>query len=82
MEVLNVVKVKVQVKVKVVPRYVLMWRPSCLFPILFFFSSQREKYGSHQKFRWYRGVFFGEGVTLGVCCTNGLDFLFFLGSYD
>lgn len=30
-----------------------------------------------KSFRWYRGVFFGEGVTLGVCCTNGLDFLFF-----
>lgn len=22
-------------------------------------------------------MFFGEGVTLGVCCTNGLDFLVF-----
>lgn len=31
----------------------------------------------HPSFRWYCGVFFGEGVTLGVCCTNGLDFLFF-----
>lgn len=51
-----------------------MWRPS--LPNYFLFL-HREKYGSHQKFRWYRGVFFGKGVTLGVCCTNGLDFLFF-----
>lgn len=61
MEVLNAVKVKVQVKV--VP-YLLMWRPFPLFPIISFFL-HREKYGSHQKFSVVsRCVFRGEGMTL------------------
>lgn len=59
-----------------------MWRPFPLFPILsLFFFTEREIWIPPKVSVVSRCVFRGEGVTLffwclGVCCTNGLDFLF------